>query len=226
MWYAPSVCGRYVQTQRARDHARLLAKREAMPPSRTESWNVAPTTASLLVRQDAKGFVRDWLIWGFLDQEQIPKFFNAKLETASEKPLFKDAWRESRCVVPADGWYEWQERGGQKQPYFFHLPDRSPLFLAGLWQRRTFVLLTMDAGALTPYHGRRPVSLGIDEAKQWIYGMPTVWKDVARTALPDTGFGVHPVSLLVNKAGTDGPDLIEPVTLLEEPPKLEQTGLW
>ncbi len=100
------MCGRYPQSKKARDHARLLAAREAMLPPRPETWNLAPTTQSLVVKQDdSKALVQDWLVWGFKDRDQIPRCFNARLETAAEKQTFKDAWLESRCVIPADGWY-------------------------------------------------------------------------------------------------------------------------
>jgi len=213
------VCNRYVQTRKARERARLLAVRDAINLPEGESWNVAPSEQSLIVYDDARGLTRDVLHWGFLDRaEARPRFFNTRLETADSLPTFRDAWENRRCVVPVDGWYEWLPVGGGKQPYFFHLPDDAPLFLAALWERRTFAIVTMEAEELSAYHNRRPVAFGIEDSKVWIYGMPACWKDVAKAAVSASRFAAHAVSRRLNSSRDkiDVPDLIEPIVLTDK----------
>jgi len=121
--------------------------------------------------------------WGLVpswaDDPKIgQRMINARSETAATKPSFRSAMRRRRCLVPADGYYEWQATGGTKQPYLFHLPHDEDFALAGLWERRaregeppleTFTILTTDASPQTaPYHDRMPVILPVDAWTVWL----------------------------------------------------------
>jgi putative SOS response-associated peptidase YedK len=189
-----------------------VAARDAINLPEGESWNVAPSEPSMVVRSDPQGTTRDVLHWGFLDQREArPRFFNARLETADTLRTFKNAWHERRCVVPVDGWYEWLTVPDGKQPYFFHLPDDVPIFLAGLWERRTFTLVTMEAQELSRYHDRRPVAFGVDEANAWICGMPTRWQDTPAMAIPASKIVAYPVSRRLNSSNykVGAPELVQ-----------------
>ena len=216
------MCGRYVTSKSARQYARLLRAERTALPLPSLSWNVAPTSQSLVVRQDEAGTPReDVLVWGLEARTGTPSFFNAKVETADAKPSFRGAWKNRHMVVPIDGWYEWKLIAGQKQPYFFHRPDDAPLFLAGMWERRNFVLLTADAdGLLAHYHHRRPVGLDVDAAQRWIEGGLTDWRELVDQAIPGDAFALHPVSRRVNRAGVDGPDLTDPVEIEHGPEQI------
>jgi len=88
------MCGRYVQTKKARDHARLLSIREEMKAPRPETWNLAPSAQSLVVRAKPIGLTSSWLSWGFHDSvDAMLKPINARIETAASKPLFREAWK-------------------------------------------------------------------------------------------------------------------------------------
>lgn len=208
-----------------RQHARLLRAERTALPLPSPSWNVAPTSQSLVLRQDPAGAAReDVLVWGLEARTATPSLFNAKIETADTKPSFRGAWKDRHLVVPVDGWYEWKTIAGQKQPYFFHRPDDAPLFLAGLWERKNFVLLTSDAdGRLAQYHHRRPVGLDVETAQQWIEGGLSDWRGLVSGAIPGDAFALHPVSRRVNRAGVDGPDLTDSVEVEAGP---EQISLF
>ena len=211
LWYGRLMCGRYVQSKRAIAHARMLAFREAFAATRTETWNLAPTTQSLLVRSTAEGLSPDWLTWGFRNSPAAPMGpINARVETADSKPTFRDAWRSNRCAVPADGWYEWRLENGKKQPYFFRRRDGEPVFFAGLWSGGTFCILTTAAdGDLTQIHDRRPLAIETDEAKRWIETIPKSPEDLVSRRVPPSEIAFHPVSTRVSYAKNDGADLIE-----------------
>jgi putative SOS response-associated peptidase YedK len=100
---------------------------------------------------------------------------NARMETAASKPYFRKAWKTGRCLIPADGWYEWKVTDKVKQPYFIHRADDQPMLMAGLYETNlhahitSFAILTTDAdGDLREVHDRKPVVLSASAANQWI----------------------------------------------------------
>jgi len=205
------MCGRYVQTKRARDHARLLTIREEMETPRPETWNLAPSTRSLVVRAKPDGLASSWLSWGFQNSATATvKPINARIETAASKPLFREAWKTRRCVVPADGWFEWQETCNGKQAYYFYKCNGEPLFFAGLWAGETFAILTTAAeGDLARIHARRPLAFEVERGQEWIEQLPQSEGSVVARAISSELIAFHPVSSGVNSPRNDGPELIQ-----------------
>ena len=159
------------------------------------------------------------------------RLINARSETVAEKPAFRAAWRRRRCLVPADGFYEWQRRGGTRQPWLFGLRDGSPFAFAGLWERwtsaegaapagslfgpapgdtvETFTILTTAAnGIVAPVHGRMPVILPPGAWDPWLAG-----EAVPLVPFPADAMTAHPVRTLVNRPANDDPRCVEPVSL-------------
>jgi putative SOS response-associated peptidase YedK len=214
------MCGRYVQTKRARAKAQLLALREVQAEAaRAETWNLTPSTLSLVVRARGAERTADWLSWGLEGTGLLGmKPINARIESAAEKASFREAWKSQRCVVPVDGWYEWRMMGGQKQPYYFYRRDGEPLFFGGLWSGETFCLLTTEAnGDLARVHDRRPLALRDGDARSWLETTPSSAEKVVFCAVPPVEIAFHPVSTLVSSPRNEGPQLIEPVTLTPVP---------
>lgn len=213
------MCGRFVQTKRARDHARLLTLREEMMAPRPETWNLAPSTRSLVVRAISDGYTSSWLSWGFQTSPTATiKPINARIETAASKQLFREAWKTRRSVVPADGWYEWQHTRHGKQPYYFYQRNGDPLFFAGLWVGETFATLTTAAGGdLARIHDRRPVAFGIERGREWIEQLPPSEGSVVARAIPPEDIAFHPVSIAVSSPRNDGPELIQAVEVKDGP---------
>lgn len=190
-------------------------------------YNVAPTQTAPVVARDDEGRRMGLMRWGLVpfwaDNPVIGnKLINARSETASEKPAFRSAFRRRRCLVPADGFYEWRREGEGKVPYWIHRPDRRPFALAGLWERWepedaeplfTYTILTREATpGLKEIHSRMPVLLPEDRRREWLD------RDAgpeALDALLDEASGpeleYHPVSTLVNSPSNDAPGCIEPV---------------
>src|SRR5688572_4911137 len=130
------MCGRFVQKAPAKKVARQF-KVEEVPPL-AERYNVAPAQEVLAVREASGLRGAGFLRWGLVpywakDPSLGAKLINARSETAAEKPSFREAFRRRRCLIPADGFYEWKREGGRKQPYFFQLAAGAPFAFAGLW---------------------------------------------------------------------------------------------
>jgi putative SOS response-associated peptidase YedK len=167
-----------------------------------------------------------FLRWGLIpswagDPRIGNRLINARAETAAEKPSFRSAFRQRRCLVLADGFYEWQRLDGKKQPYYFRMRDSQPFAFAGLWERssaqgkavETCTLLTTEANELLrTIHDRMPVILEPDTYDRWLD--PAVQKvELLKPLLHPyrseamTGF---PVSSLVNNPRNESPKSIEP----------------
>ncbi|MBW3583413.1 MAG: SOS response-associated peptidase [Euryarchaeota archaeon] len=228
------MCGRFSLFTVAEVVQRLFGLGEV--PDYPKRYNVCPTDDIVVVRAggDAAGEperVGRLMRWGFVptwakDPEGMPLMINAKAESVFEKPAFRTAAKHQRCLVPADGFYEWKKlKGGEKQPMFIRLQDDRPMALAGLWSEwsgklegeevafQSCVILTTDTNdLLRPVHDRMPVIMDQDGWSLWLD--PTIDDpellhpllapfDAARMKM-------WPVSRKVNKPQADGAELIEP----------------
>ena len=205
-------------------------------PELDARYNIAPTQGIAAVRAGEAGRRLDMLRWGLIpawvkDFKQAPTLVNARVDTIMEKPSFRGAFRSRRCLIPADGFYEWKTIGGKKQPMYFSLSDGAPFALAGLWERwegpdgsviESCTTLTTEPNAVVAeVHDRMPVIVPPDA-----YGL---WLDPAVTdpqlllpllgSYPADAMRVHPVSPRVNAATAEGPDLIVPSAELPPPPQ-------
>lgn len=184
-------------------------------------FNVAPAQPVLTVRAGASPGKRTGALvrWGLRRPSQDGKagapIINARSETADVLPTFRDAFRVRRCIVPIDGFYEWRQEGRTKQPWLFDLATGGPFALAGLVDAATppgCVVLTTDANEVVqPIHDRMPVILPVDAVDVWLDPERPVddLKAVLRP-LPASALRKRPVSLRVNDARRDSPDVLGP----------------
>ncbi len=165
------------------------------------------------------------LRWGLLpswakDETIANRLINARAETLAEKPSFRSAYRKRRCIVPADGFYEWAKRPDGKQPYYIHASDGSILAFAGLWERWTrpddgdvidsFTIVTTAAnGRVHPLHDRMPVILAPEAVASWLdpASEPEAVSDLLGPC-PDAWLALHPVTRAVGNVRNEGPELI------------------
>lgn len=222
------MCGRYAIYLPPAETARLFGTMNELP-NFAPTWNLAPSQSAPVVRLHPKSGERhlDILNWGFIphwtkDVKKARKPINARIETAPSSPMFRGAFQERRCLIPADAFYEWYddpERG--KQPYAFARRDGQPLALAGLWDGwrgedgtviRSFVILTSAAnGFMAPIHDRMPV---IVEQRDWAAWLGETEDDPAPLAHPSDEETLRkwPIGTRVNSPRNDGPELLEPVS--------------
>ena len=221
------MCGRYTITINA-DTARQDLGIAEMPEDYHERYNVAPTQPVVVVADD-ESRKAEWMRWGLIpfwakDPSIGSRLINARAETVAEKPAFKQAFAKRRCLILADGFYEWQKgagAGGRSRPFLFKLEDDKPFAFAGLWDiwkdpegepLRTCTIITTEANALVrPVHERMPVMLSGDAMWAWL-GLDSP-KDLAALLKPYPAGAMkgYPVSARVNRTELDIPDLVQPV---------------
>lgn len=220
------MCCRFSLITPAEVVRRLLGYPER--PNLMPRANIAPTQDVGAVRLGADGarhFV--WLRWGLIpawakDAAIGNKMINARAETVAEKPAFRAAFRCRRCLVAADGFYEWRSEGGGKQPYRVTRADGVPFAFAGLWERwdktpdgpplETCCIVTTDANDLVrPIHPRMPVILDPEDVAPWLD--PATPPGEAQALLrpyPPEGLVAYRVSRRVNAVANEDLSLIEP----------------
>ena len=197
-------------------------------PLPTGRWNIAPTQKIALVhRHDGRrrAEIARWALIPHWWRKPLSEFrattFNARSEEAAGKPMFRDAWKRRRCLIPAIGWYEWTGKKGDKTPFFITIRRNTPGFwFAGLWADTVVegerlvsaTILTTAAGAATRHlHPRSPVVLGPDEVDRWL----DLDVDPAplMTARADDRVELWEVDRAVGQVRNDGPELAERVGL-------------
>ena len=171
-------------------------------------YNVAPTDAHPILRMVNGERRLELARWGFPPTGPgRPPLFNARSDTAPTKQAFRGAFAGGRCVVPADGFYEWRSTADGRQPMWIHRPDGRLLLMAGLWEAGRFTVLTTEPnGLLREIHDRMPALLSESEAAAWL-AAPT--QRVLHPA-PEGGLAVRPVSERVNSVRNDDPQCLAP----------------
>jgi putative SOS response-associated peptidase YedK len=225
------VCGRYVSASTPDDIAAYFDA-EAPEVAIAPSWNVAPTDDVYAVRNRREGDGRriDAFHWGLVpswakDPKIGSRMINARSETLAEKAAFKAAFLRRRCLVPADGFYEWTHTpGAVKQPHFIHRPDGEPYAFAGLWEvwrrdaddpwlRSCSIVTTTANEPMSSLHDRMPVMLPRRAWDAWLDPANDDLASLGRLLVPapDGLIEAHPVSTLVNSVRNQGPELVVPV---------------
>ena len=192
-------------------------------------YNVAPRDGVAAIRNDDPETI-DALSWGLVpgwvdDPDDYPRPINARAETVAEKPSFRDAYAERRCLVLADGFYEWTGRRGSKQPYRIVRTDGEPFAFAGLWEtwgsnggtlRTTTILTTAANETVGEIHDRMPVILERDEERGWLAAADPDDLQSMLDPYPDAELEAYPVSTAVNDPSHDSPDVVEQVDVDEQ----------
>jgi|HubBroStandDraft_3_1064219.scaffolds.fasta_scaffold04476_4 putative SOS response-associated peptidase YedK len=222
------MCGRYTLSSPVEIVADLFGL--AAAPELAPRFNVAPTQAAPVVRVETPGAqpTLALLRWGLVpywakEAAIGNRLINARSESAAEKPAFKHSLRKQRCLVVADGFYEWKKEGAQKQPYLIRRRDRLPFAFAGLWARwrspegpplETFTILTTTPNdLLRPLHDRMPVIVERDAYATWLDPAVGDLDRLGSLLAPASsdGWEAVPVSRAVNSPAHDAPDCIEPL---------------
>jgi len=224
------MCGRFVITSPPAALRAMFGYGEQ--PNLPARHNVAPTqpVPVVMLEQGRRHF--RLMRWGFIpawvkDPRSFALIINARAETIRGKPAFRNAIRRRRCLIPADGYYEWQSLGGEKYPYFIHPRDGGPIGFAALaetWsgpngeEVDTVAIVTAAAqGGLAELHHRVPVTIAPDAFTRWLDCMANDADDVAELmrAPPEGAFGWHRVSRDVNRVANDDARLVLPLSQQE-----------
>ena len=219
------MCGRYTlatPVERLAEEFGFDGSSVDLPPN----YNVAPTQEVAAVLAEGAQRRLEVLRWGLIppwaDDPQIgSRMINARAETASEKPSFRRAFRERRCLIPADGFYEWKRTNGSKLPYYIHMKEGRPFAFAGLWEswnddggptiRSCTILTTVPSALVEGIHDRMPVILPADTYDVWLD--PASERDELTALLvpyPEDEMEAYPVSRFVNSPANNDPRCVEP----------------
>ena len=232
------MCGRFVLHSTG-DLASELQQRfglAALPGRLQERYNIAPTQAVPVIVDGPRGRIVDGMEWGIFapwasDADAAPRPINARMETIADKPMFRGPVRHHRCIVPASGFYEWQDRPDGKQPWLLSGHDGRLLAMAGIFSEWTgadgsvrmgCAIVTAPASAeVAPIHQRMPLLLS-DPASEdaWLDTRAGSAGTIAGLLTPpaDGLLQAWPVGRAVGSASVDEPSLIEPIELAPPPP--------
>jgi putative SOS response-associated peptidase YedK len=224
------MCGRFSQQRPASELAEIFAA-DPLADDPGPRFNVAPTDEALVVvqREDRRAITayRWGLIPHWAEAAKVgSRMFNARAETLTRSPAFRDAFRRKRCLVPVDGFYEWHREGTRRQPFAIARADGRPLALAGLWSGwrdpaadrvvRTFTIITTGPNdQMAGLHDRMPVVVPEEAWSRWLD--PTLDDPAELHGLfepsDEVELRIWAVSLLVNNVRNDGPELFEPLAV-------------
>ena len=221
------MCGRFVLISSVADLQRALQATQLVMDLHP-SFNVAPRQDVLAVVRDGDDRRMTWLRWGLIpfwakDPTIGERLINARAESVSSKPAFRAAFRRRRCLIAADGFYEWQRRGEQKTPMYIHLKSVQPFAFAGLHETWTSpsgeriescaIITTSPNELVAPIHDRMPVILLPQEHSLWLD--PSVQDAAVLQPLlrpyPAEEMEAYQVSRLVNSPHNNSPELLQPV---------------
>jgi len=227
------MCGRFVRKRSSSAMARDFGVQE-ITDDLQPSFNVAPTdNVAVVLNNRVKLLVA--MRWGLVpfwatDPKIASKHINARAETLTVKPAFKDAFKRRRCLVVADGFFEWQKQGATKIPLFIHLEPERPFGFAGLYEIWTpplgerlvtcTIITTQPNELVRPIHDRMPVILPKDAEDFWLDSAVEDHTRLLDLLQPyqASDMGAFTVSRLVNSVKNNSPECIEPVSVMGQPP--------
>jgi putative SOS response-associated peptidase YedK len=223
------MCGRFTLTV---DPAELqdTFSNYTFPSRFAPRFNIAPSQPVLAIPNDGTD-TADFFIWGLIpmwakDPSIGNRLINARGETIAEKPSFRGSFKHKRCLILADGFYEWKASPVKKTktPYFIHMKDRSPFAFAGLWDAwespdgssiRTCTIITTEPNELmATLHNRMPVILHPRDHAKWLDASHQTPENLLTLIkpYPADAMSAHPVSTLVNNPSNDSPELVVPAS--------------
>jgi putative SOS response-associated peptidase YedK len=223
------MCGRFVQARDPSEYADAFAARLVAAPL-PPSYNVAPTDPVYAVASHDGERLLGTFRWGLIpwwakDRKIAARNINARVETVADKATFRESFATRRCLIPADGFYEWQVRPKGKLPFYIYAADGGPLALAGLWAswkdpaseervRSCTILTGRPNDAVADIHDRMPVVLSPERWSDWLD--PEIDDTEQLLGLldvyPSDAMARHPVSTLVNTVANNLPECIAPLT--------------
>ena len=211
------MCGRFAVDKKPEE---IALETEALwedTPTGFPSWNTCPTSLSPVLSQ-SKLYSWSWGLiprWSKSDASRSG-MINARVETLDEKPAFRDLVEQQQCIIPVNGYFEWQRKGQSKIPYYFYSGSDSMLLMAGLWDKwisptgkeiYSFTVVTKEASeSIAHIHHRMPIILNLKEAQEWAENQMSP-KEASEVGLKILKF--HEVSTKVNSVRNNSSDLIQ-----------------
>jgi putative SOS response-associated peptidase YedK len=223
------MCGRYTLHHPTSQVVMRFGVQEVLAAPADERYNIAPSQPILVVVQEADRRELDTFQWGLIpswakDPTIGNKLINARAETLAEKPSFRNALTRRRCLIPSDGFYEWQKVDGKRQPMYIRRRDGDLFAFAGLWEEwkepdgttlRTCAIITVPANnVVSGIHDRMPAMLRPEQEALWLDPSLKSAPDLTRLLMPyaDEDMETYAVSPRVNRPANDDPACIAGMT--------------
>ena len=222
------MCGRFTLTVDPADLRDAFPEFD-FPAQYAPRFNIAPSQPVLVIPNDGTGKV-SFFVWGLVpswakDPSIGNRMINARAETLAEKPSFRGALKYRRCLIPADGFFEWQSQVGSKSkiPHHIRMKSGQPFAFAGLWEdwhspdgssiKSCTIITTQPNDLMAPIHNRMPVILPPNTYAQWLAPSPAQASDLLPllVSYPADEMVAYPVSTLVNSPANDLPEVLQPV---------------
>ena len=211
------MCGRF--TLQSAPRVKLQGVRSYDVPFEAR-YNIAPTQEVFVIADFGSGLELRKIVWGLISPRANDSkvLINARAETIDSKPSFSDSFKKRRCLILADGFFEWKRTGRSNQPHYFHLNDKSTFAFAGIWDSwgnpnrsaNCAIITTTANEAMEAIHHRMPVILPPENYQLWLNPRTDlVYLREMLVPLPASEISFHPVSTTVNSAQNDGPELIK-----------------
>jgi putative SOS response-associated peptidase YedK len=228
------MCGRYTLRDSSRAVREVLGLVMRTPTA--PSYNVAPSQVMPVAVRSSQRVVLDQIAWGFVPwyargPQKTPMVIkNTRIETGMTKLAFRKSFEQRRCVIPADGFYEWKREGDKKQPFFIRLKGDRPFGFAGIWEPAEWkfpagfsIVTTTPNKVLAKIHDRMPVMLTAEQAAAWLEPRPLEASALAEFTrpFPTEEMEAYQVSTYVNNWRNAGPPCIAPIASTEASFKLD-----
>lgn len=209
------MCGRFSLTQRLDVLERIFKAKARLRTDERARYNIAPTQPVLVICQDEPDAIVE-LQWGmtiYPNGEPPRSLVNAKAETLQQRPTFARSFTSRRCLILADGFFEWESRAGRRYPHYYRLRNHEPFAFAGVYDEeadvRRCVIVTTDANSTVAHvHNRMPVIL--ENARAWLEETDPEKLQALLRPLPDAALESNLVNPIVNTPDVDSPECIEP----------------
>jgi putative SOS response-associated peptidase YedK len=227
------MCGRFTNKAKSKDIEKEFKVGRKNANLFEPRYNIAPSQMIDVVFEPESERILSQLKWGLVpscskDAAASKGLINARAETLTEKPSFREAFKSHRCIIPASGFYEWQKKGtGAKQPFYFYLKEKEVFGFAGLWESwvdkttgeelETCTIITTEANdVLKPVHERMPVILKAESYDEWLDAKEKNTEKLQKFLVPYSAkeMDSHAVSKSVNIPDSDSAELIEPLNSL------------
>ena len=215
------MCGRFINLARINSIKKNFNIESSLNDNLL-SFNISPSQTSHIIFKKNE-LIIDAAKWGYIFNDsktnQEKNAINSRLETLTNKILFKESYYKRKCIIPLNGYYEWSLRGSSKIPFFIHLPQAEPMYLAGIWKynnykinnNKVFTVITKNANKhIEEIHHRMPIILSRNEAEEYLHDDKSSFLTSSFTSSIESELDFFPVSKFVNNPLNNSKECIKP----------------
>ena len=214
------MCGRFINLNNNKKLKNIFEIDNKENIENIHSYNIAPSQQAIIIINDNRIEIANWG-FKFIDKKTQKEnlIINSRLETIKDKLIFKDSFLKRKCIIPANGYFEWYKDNNFKKPHFIHVPEKETIFFAGIWKyldffkskKIIFSIITKPANyILNKIHHRMPVTLSIEESKEYLASPNSEFLNIDFVSIVEKYFEFYEISKYVNSPANNSPECINP----------------